>query len=64
MNLNLILAGVGGQGTVLASRIIARAALDAGLSVRSSETIESTACSPSPATAPCATSSSPSAASP
>ena len=39
MNLNLILAGVGGQGTVLASRIIARAALDAGLSVRSSETI-------------------------
>ena len=39
MNLNVILAGVGGQGTVLASRIIAKTALDAGLAVRSSETI-------------------------
>lgn len=36
---NLILAGVGGQGIVLASRLIAHAALQAGLMVRTSETI-------------------------
>lgn len=37
--MNIIVAGVGGQGTVLASKLVARAAMDAGLSVRTSETI-------------------------
>ena len=38
-NINCLLAGVGGQGTVLASKLIARAAMDKGLNVRTSETI-------------------------
>jgi len=37
--INFILAGVGGQGTVLASRLIARAAMSRGMKVRTSETI-------------------------
>jgi indolepyruvate ferredoxin oxidoreductase beta subunit len=36
---NIIIAGVGGQGTVLASKLVARAAMDVGLAVRTSETI-------------------------
>ncbi len=36
---NIMIAGVGGQGTVLAAKLVARAAMDAGLAVRSSETI-------------------------
>ena len=36
---NIVLAGVGGQGTVLASRILAAAAMRAGLPVRTAETI-------------------------
>ena len=36
---NIVLAGVGGQGTVLASRILAEAAMQAGLPVRTAETI-------------------------
>lgn len=36
---NLIFAGVGGQGTVLASKLVARSALAKGLKVRSAETI-------------------------
>lgn len=39
MKLNLVIAGVGGQGTVLAAKLVARAAMDAGLKVRTSETI-------------------------
>ncbi|GHV67307.1 pyruvate:ferredoxin (flavodoxin) oxidoreductase [Spirochaetia bacterium] len=39
MMLNCLLTGVGGQGTVLLSRLIAAAALDQGLDVRGSETI-------------------------
>ncbi len=39
MGLDIVIAGVGGQGTVLASRIIAQAAMDVGLNVRTSETI-------------------------
>jgi len=38
-SLDIVIAGVGGQGTVLASRILAQAALEAGLTVRTSETI-------------------------
>lgn len=37
--MNCILAGVGGQGTVLASKIIAQAAMQKGLNVRTAETI-------------------------
>jgi indolepyruvate ferredoxin oxidoreductase beta subunit len=37
--LNCLLAGVGGQGTVLLSRLIGGAALNRGLEVRGSETI-------------------------
>ena len=37
--INCILAGVGGQGTVLASKVIAQAAMNKGLKVRTSETI-------------------------
>ncbi len=37
--LNLILAGVGGQGTVLASKLLAQAAINRGLDVRTAETI-------------------------
>ena len=36
---NILLCGVGGQGTVLASKLIAYAAMKQGLSVRTSETI-------------------------
>ena len=37
--MNCILAGVGGQGTVLASKLIAQAAMDKGLFARTAETI-------------------------
>lgn len=37
--INCILAGVGGQGTVLASKLIAESAMKKGLNVRTSETI-------------------------
>lgn len=37
--INCILAGVGGQGTVLASKLIARAAMQLGNEVRTAETI-------------------------
>ena len=36
---NIILAGVGGQGTVLASKLIARCAMEQGQMVRTAETI-------------------------
>lgn len=36
---SIILAGVGGQGTVLASKLIAQAAMNRGLNVRTAETI-------------------------
>jgi indolepyruvate ferredoxin oxidoreductase beta subunit len=39
MRTNIVIAGVGGQGTVLAGKLVARAAMDAGLAVRTSETI-------------------------
>lgn len=39
MKANLVIAGVGGQGTVLAAKLVARAAMEAGLHVRTSETI-------------------------
>ena len=39
MHKNIILAGVGGQGTILASRLLADAAMRRGLSVRTAETI-------------------------
>lgn len=39
MRTNIVIAGVGGQGTVLAAKLIARAAMEAGLAVRTSETI-------------------------
>lgn len=39
MNKNIILCGVGGQGTVLASKLIAAAAMKNGLEVMSAETI-------------------------
>jgi indolepyruvate ferredoxin oxidoreductase beta subunit len=39
MKLDLVIAGVGGQGTVLASRILAQAALNAGYAARTSEMI-------------------------
>lgn len=39
MNKNILLCGVGGQGTVLASKLIATAAMKKGLSVMSAETI-------------------------
>ena len=39
MNKNIILCGVGGQGTVLASRLISAAAMKEGLPVQSAETI-------------------------
>ncbi len=38
-NLNIIIAGVGGQGTILASRVLAQAALNAGLEAKTSEAI-------------------------
>ena len=39
MSANVILAGVGGQGAVLASKLLARAAMGRGLSVKTAETI-------------------------
>ena len=36
---SFILAGVGGQGTVLASKLLAFAAMEQGLAVRTAETI-------------------------
>lgn len=39
MNKNIVLCGVGGQGTVLASKLIAAAAMKKGLPVMSAETI-------------------------
>ncbi len=39
MNKNILLCGVGGQGTVLASKIIAAAAMEEGSTVHSAETI-------------------------
>lgn len=39
MNVNCLLCGVGGQGTVLASKLIAFAAMEKGLEVRTAETI-------------------------
>jgi indolepyruvate ferredoxin oxidoreductase beta subunit len=39
MNKNIVLCGVGGQGTILASKLIASAAMGKGLSVMSAETI-------------------------
>jgi len=39
MNKNIVLCGVGGQGTVLASKLIAAAAMAKGIQVMSAETI-------------------------
>jgi len=39
MTCNILIAGVGGQGTVLASRLIASAAMKRGYNVRTTETI-------------------------
>lgn len=39
MKCDILIAGVGGQGTVLASRLLAAAAIKAGLFARTSETI-------------------------
>ena len=39
MNKNCLLCGVGGQGVVLASKLIAYAAMEKGMEVRTSETI-------------------------
>jgi len=39
MNFNILIAGVGGQGTILAARILSQAALKKKLFVRTSETI-------------------------
>ncbi len=39
MKLDIVIAGVGGQGTVLASRVLAQAALNAGLPACTSEMI-------------------------
>lgn len=39
MRKNIILCGVGGQGTILASRLIASAAMKKGLSIKTAETI-------------------------
>lgn len=39
MNTNFLLCGVGGQGTVLASKLISTAAMAKGLNIRSAETI-------------------------
>lgn len=36
---NILLAGVGGQGTVLASKLIAKCAMNSGLNARTAETI-------------------------
>ncbi len=39
MNKNIVLCGVGGQGTVLASKLIAAAAMKKNIPVMSAETI-------------------------
>lgn len=39
MNKNILLCGVGGQGTVLASKLIASAAMEKGIPIMSAETI-------------------------
>ena len=39
MNKNILLCGVGGQGTVLASKLIAQAAMNKNIPVMSAETI-------------------------
>nr|WP_200805845.1 indolepyruvate oxidoreductase subunit beta [Desulfonispora thiosulfatigenes] len=39
MMINCILAGVGGQGTILASKLIAQTAMNKGLNARTAETI-------------------------
>lgn len=39
MKIDIVIAGVGGQGNVLMSRILAQAAMEAGLEVRTSEVI-------------------------
>ncbi|MGL4343588.1 MAG: indolepyruvate oxidoreductase subunit beta [Cellulosilyticaceae bacterium] len=39
MSLNILLAGVGGQGIILASKLIAQSAIEQGYFVRTSETI-------------------------
>jgi len=39
MNFNIMISGVGGQGTVLASKLIAAAAMKKGYDVRTTETI-------------------------
>lgn len=39
MSKNIVLCGVGGQGTILASKLISAAAMAKGLAVRSAETI-------------------------
>lgn len=39
VNQNILLAGVGGQGTVLASKLLAQCAMDRGLKARTAETI-------------------------
>lgn len=39
MNLDILISGVGGQGSVLASRALALAAMERGLAVRTSEVI-------------------------
>ena len=39
MRKNIILCGVGGQGTILASRLIATAAMDKGIEIKTAETI-------------------------
>ena len=39
MSTNIVLCGVGGQGTVLASKLVAAAAMNKGFAVKSAETI-------------------------
>ena len=39
MSKNIILCGVGGQGTILASRLIATAAMDKDIPIKTAETI-------------------------
>ncbi len=39
MSDNIVLCGVGGQGTILASKLLAASAMDRGLSVKTAETI-------------------------
>ena len=39
INMNSLLCGVGGQGTVLASKLLAQAAIDKGISAKTAETI-------------------------